>query len=127
MDCIFCKIIKGDIPSYTIFEDDIVKVFLDINPISHGHALIIPKKHILDIDDMDNETLMHIMDVARYVKKLLINKLNCNGVTFTQNNGDCQEVKHYHLHVQPFYNDDQELFDVVDIYNKLKDDNLKED
>lgn len=127
MDCIFCKIIKGDIPSYTIFEDDIVKVFLDINPISNGHALIIPKKHILDIDDMDNETLMHIMDVARYVKKLLINKLNCNGVTFTQNNGDCQEVKHYHLHVQPFYNDDQELFDVVDIYNKLKDENLKED
>lgn len=127
MDCIFCKIIKGDIPSYTIFEDDIVKVFLDINPISNGHALIIPKKHILDIDDMDNETLMHIMDVARYVKKLLINKLNCNGVTFTQNNGDCQEVKHYHLHVQPFYNDDQELFDVVDVYNKLKDENLKED
>ena len=127
MDCIFCKIVKGQIPSYTIFEDDIVKVFLDINPISNGHALIIPKKHILDIDDMDNETLMHIMDVARYVKKLLINKLNCNGVTFTQNNGDCQEVKHYHLHVQPFYNDDQELFDVVDIYNKLKDENLKED
>ena len=45
MDCLFCKIIKGDIPSYTIYEDDVVKVFLDINPDSNGHVLIIPKEH----------------------------------------------------------------------------------
>ena len=127
MDCLFCKIINGEIPSYTIFEDDVVKVFLDINPVSNGHTLIIPKKHFKDLDDIDNETLIHIMDVARYVKKLLFNKLNCDGVQLVQNNGDCQEVKHYHLHVQPFYNEKQELFDVVDIYNKLKDENLKED
>ena len=117
MDCLFCKIINGEIPSYTIFEDDCVKV----------HSLVIPKKHFKDIDDIDNETLMHIMDVARYVKKLVINKLNCDGVQLVQNNGDCQEVKHFHLHVIPFYNEKQELFDVVDIFNKLKDENLKED
>ena len=127
MDCIFCKIIKGDIPSYTIFEDDIVKVFLDINPNSNGHSLIIPKKHFKNLDDIDNGTLMHIMDVARYVKKLVSNKLSCDGVQFVQNNGDCQEVKHYHLHVIPFYNEKQDLLDVVDVYNKLKDENLKED
>ena len=127
MDCIFCKIIKGDIPSYTIFEDDVLKVFLDINPASNGHSLIIPKKHFKDIDDIDNETLVHIFDVARYIKKLIINKLNCDGVQLEQNNGDCQEVKHFHLHIIPFYNESQELFDVVDVYNKLKDENLKED
>ena len=87
MDCLFCKIIDGDIPSYTIFEDELVRVFLDINPNTNGHSLIIPKKHFTDIDDIDNDTLIHIMDVARYVKKLLINKLNCDGVQLEQNNG----------------------------------------
>ena len=127
MDCLFCKINNGDIPSYTIFEDELVKVFLDINPNTNGHTLIIPKKHFKDIDDIDNDTLLHIIDVARYIKKLLYNKLNCDGVQLIQNNGDCQEVKHYHLHLQPWYNEKQELLDVVDIYNKLKDEDLKED
>lgn len=126
MECLFCKIINGEIPSYKIYEDDIVLAFLDINPQSNGHTLIIPKKHFLDIDDIDNETLTHIFDVARYVKKLLQSKLNCDGITFIQNNGECQEVKHYHLHLQPYYKEKNELLDVVDIYNKLKDENLKE-
>ena len=53
MDCIFCKIIAESIPSYTIYDDETVKVFLDINPDSNGHLLIVPKKHITDISDMD--------------------------------------------------------------------------
>ena len=64
MDCIFCKIIKGDIPSYTIYEDDIVKVFLDVNPMSPGHMLIIPKKHFENLDDIDIDTLTHINAVS---------------------------------------------------------------
>lgn len=126
MECLFCKIVNEEIPSYKIYEDDIVFAFLDINPQSNGHTLIIPKKHFLNIDDIDNETLSHISDVSRYIKKLLQSKLNCDGVTFIQNNGECQEVKHYHLHVQPYYKEKQELLDVVDVYNKLKDENLKE-
>lgn len=120
MNCIFCKIIKGEIPSYTIFEDDIVKVFLDINPNSNGHCLIIPKKHYLDLEEIDNKTLMHIMDTARHIKKLLEKKLNIDGITLIQNNGDVQEVKHYHLHLKPYYNEKQELKDVKEIYNKIK-------
>ena len=123
---IFCKIINGEIPSYKLYEDDTVLAFLDVNPQSNGHTLIIPKKHFLDIDDIDNETLENIADTARYIKKLLISKLNCDGITFTQNNGECQEVKHYHLHVIPYYKEKQELQEVIDIYNKLKDENLKE-
>ena len=126
MECLFCKIISGEIPSYTIYEDDVVLAFLDINPQSNGHTLIIPKKHFLNIDDIDNETLTHIIDVARYIKKLLISKLNCDGITLTQNNGECQEIKHYHLHVIPYYKEKNELLNVVDIYNKLKDENIKE-
>lgn len=120
MDCIFCKIIDGSIPSYTIYEDDIVKCFLDINPEANGHCLIIPKKHYKDINDIDNDTLMHIFDVAKDIKKLLEDKLNINGLTFIQNNGDVQDVKHYHLHLKPFYKNKLGLIPVEEIYNKIK-------
>lgn len=120
MDCIFCKIINGSIPSYTIYEDDVVKAFLDISPDSNGHTLIIPKKHYLDIDSIDNDTLIHIMNVARDIKKLLESKLNIDGLTLIQNNGDVQEVKHYHLHLKPYYKNKQKIKDVNDIYNIIK-------
>ena len=121
MDCIFCKIVNGDIPSYTVFEDDKVKCFLDINPDVNGHILIIPKKHFLDLNEIDNDTLAHIMDVARSLRKLLEDKLNIDGLTLIQNNGDIQEVKHFHLHLKPYYKEKKELLNVEDIYKKLKD------
>ena len=123
---IFCKIISGEIPAYKLYEDDKVLAFLDINPQTNGHTLIIPKKHFLDIDDIDNETIKKITETARYIKKLISSKLDCDGITFVQNNGECEEVKHYHLHVIPHYKEKQELLDVIDVYNKLKDENLKE-
>lgn len=119
MNCIFCKIIEGEIPSYTIYEDDVVKVFLDINPDSNGHMLIIPKEHILDLDDMDDFTLNHIMKIAKKMKKLLEEKLNIDGLTLIQNNGEVQEVKHYHLHLKPYYKkrqmkkDPKEIFEIL--------------
>ena len=116
---IFCKIINGEIPSYTLYEDEIVKVFLDVNPKSNGHTLIIPKKHYLDLDDIDIEVLKHIMNTAKKIKKLLEDKLKPNGIMLAQNNGDIQEVKHYHLHLIPNY-DSNEISNVEDIYNKLK-------
>ncbi len=123
---IFCKIINGEIPAYKLYEDEYVLAFLDINPQTNGHTLIIPKKHYLDIDDITTKTLEHIKETAKYIKKLLTNKLNCDGITFLQNNGCCQEVKHYHLHVIPQYKEKQELQEVMDVYNKLKDENLTE-
>ena len=116
---VFCKIINGEIPSYTIYEDEIVKVFLDINPESNGHSLIIPKKHYQDLDDIDIDTLTHIMEVAKKIKNLLEEKLNCSGIKLIQNNGLIQEVKHYHLHLIPYYEDNKKD-DVENIYNKLK-------
>lgn len=107
MDCLFCKIISGDIPSNTIYEDEIVKVFLDINPTSNGHCLIVPKKHYTNIEDIDLETLKHINEVAKKMYKELKEKLNCEGLTLVQNNGLGQEVKHYHLHLVPRYTNDE--------------------
>lgn len=98
-DCIFCKIANGEIPSKTIYEDDIVRVFLDINPIATGHTLIIPKKHFTDLDDIDLETITHIMKIAKDIKKKLEEKLGAKGIKLVQNNGVLQDVKHYHLHL----------------------------
>lgn len=120
MNCIFCKIIAGEIPSYKIYEDDVVFCFLDIQPHCNGHTLIIPKKHTLDVTTIDDETLMHIMHVARLLKKQLEEKLHIDGLTLTQNNGIAQEVKHYHLHLEPVYKEKQELLPVEEVYNKLK-------
>ena len=116
MECIFCKIINGEIPSYTIYEDDTVKVFLDVNPDSNGHSLIVPKKHYKDLADIDQDTLNHIMEVAKIMKGKLENKFNIDGLTLVQNNGDVQEVKHFHMHVKPYYKDKQQLKDVKEIY-----------
>lgn len=119
MDCIFCKIINGEIPSCTIYEDEIVKVFLDIHPEANGHMLIIPKKHILNLDDMDLDTLNHIMEIAKKMKKLLEEKLHIDGLTLIQNNGAVQEVKHYHLHLKPYYINKQAKKGPKDIYEIL--------
>mgnify|MGYP000478357488 FL=1 len=128
MDCLFCKIISGDIPSNTIYEDEIVKVFLDINPTSNGHCLIVPKKHYTNIEDIDLETLKYINEVAKKIYKKLKEKLNCEGLTLVQNNGLGQEVKHYHLHLVPRYTNDEimmnpnkELLESIeDVMKKLK-------
>lgn len=102
-DCLFCKIIKGEIPCFKVYEDEVVLAFLDINPKSNGHTLIVPKKHFKDIYDIDASTLSHIMETAKKIMNLLSEKLNPDGFTLAQNNGEVQEVKHFHLHVMPYY------------------------
>ena len=127
-DCLFCKIINGEIPSYTIYEDDIVKVFLDINPSTNGDCLIVPKKHFTNMYDIDDNTLLHINKTARTIGKLLKEKLNCEGITLVQNNDYGQDIKHYHLHVTPRYTSDKLnhnfnkylLIPLEEIHNKLK-------
>ncbi len=118
MDCLFCKISKGDIPSYTIYENDYVRCFLDINPVANGHTLIIPKKHFLDVNDIDLEYLEEINKASKIIVKLLNEKLNPSGIRLLQNNGNLQEVKHYHLHVIPSYGRNRKK-DVESIYQIL--------
>lgn len=106
MDCIFCKIINNEIPSYTLYEDDIVKVFLDIAPKTNGDTLIIPKKHFENLTDIDLETLNHINKLTKEMYSLLKEKLRCEGLTLIQNNDYGQEIKHYHVHLTPRYQND---------------------
>lgn len=129
MDCIFCKIINGEIPCYKIYEDEKVLAFLDINPDSDGHTLIIPKKHYKDLDDIDLDTLTSINKSTKIIKSKLENILNCDGISLLQNNGIVQEVKHYHLHIKPYYKNKKNIemikhpeyiSNVEDIYKKIK-------
>ncbi|MBR3198882.1 MAG: HIT family protein [Bacilli bacterium] len=116
---IFCKIVNGEIPSYKLYEDEKVVVFLDINPNTLGHTLIVPKNHFLDLYDIDNDTLTHIMETARKIGKLLEKKLNTDGLTIAQNNGIAEEVKHYHMHLIPQYKNKPKTIPVEEVFNIL--------
>ncbi|MBL7051473.1 MAG: HIT family protein [Nanoarchaeota archaeon] len=100
-ECIFCKIIKGDIPSNKIYEDDYAFAFLDINPSTEGHTLVIPKKHYKNISDIPTEDLSKFMKSLQKVAKGLL-KFG-NGLNILQNNGETagQIVFHMHFHLIP--------------------------
>lgn len=119
MDCLFCKIIDGEIPSKTLYENDYVKVIMDINPNSNGHCLVLPKKHYTDFTEMDNEMLGHINDAAKLVKEKLYSALNPDGLSLHVNYGLYQVVKHYHLHLIPAYKEKEEIKNVDEIYNTI--------
>lgn len=126
MDCIFCKIIDNEIESYTIYEDNIVKVFLDNSPDFNGHLLIVPKKHIVDINDMDNNTLLHIHEISKNMQKLLEERLSIKGLTMLHNSGNAQNIKHFHLHLIPrdkTTNEKEEILPLNQIYNLLTEKN----
>ena len=118
MDCIFCKIVKGEIPSYKVYENDYVMAFLDINPYNPGHTLIIPKEHTLDISTIDDDMLLEVMKASKIVAKMVTEKLQADGFTLIQNNGFVQEVKHFHLHVIPKYKKKVEM-SVEEAYKKI--------
>ena len=128
-DCLFCKIIKGEIPSKKVYEDDKVLVFLDINPNTNGHMLMIPKTHYKDITDIDMDTLTYMISkIKEVIIPTIEEKLNCKGFSLSQNNGIVEEVKHFHIHIIPRYGDDdlkleinkEKLIDTDSILEKLK-------
>ena len=119
MDCLFCKIINNEISSYCIYEDDIVKVILDINQDCAGHYLILCKKHYVDLYDIPDDVRNHIFDVAKSTSLMVKEKLNFQGFTLLQNNGIAEDVKHFHLHVIPKYNKKINMT-IEEVYNVIK-------
>jgi len=127
-DCIFCKIIKGELPSKTIYEDEQIKVIMNINPSTNGHLLVLPKEHCENILDIKEEIVTHSFKVIKNtLYPLLKEKLNCEGLTLSENNWLGQEIRHFHIHVTPRYQNDEVEFtynenlleDLDEVYNKL--------
>ena len=107
MECLFCKIINKEIPSKVIYEDSDLLAFLDINPTTNGDTLIVPKKHYKDFLEIDNMTLEKINNLSKKLYPIYKEKLNCDGLTLSNNLDYGQEIKHFHLHFIPRYKNDE--------------------
>ena len=107
-DCIFCKIIKGEIPSATIFENDEFKVILDRFPSGKGHVLILPKNHVENIFEIDEKQAGRLFELAVKVSKAMKKALGFENMNVLQNNGTVagQSVFHFHMHLIPRYEND---------------------
>ena len=113
MDCIFCQIIRGELPSYKIYEDDKIVAFLDIAPVNKGHALVVPKEHRENIVETPDELLRHIVVTAKRLSKAIMNATDAPACNIGINNGreSGQVVFHTHWHIMPrFAGDGYELW-----------------
>jgi histidine triad (HIT) family protein len=107
-DCLFCKIVAGEIPSHRVDEDDRTIAFMDINPWTRGHALVVPKRHSRNIYDIEHEDLAAAADAAQRLALRMRDRLACEGINVLQSSEPAamQTVFHYHVHVIPRYHDD---------------------
>lgn len=104
--CLFCSIANHEIQSNIIYEDEKICCFLDLDPINEGHILIIPKKHYLDVDELDEETAMAIMKTSMLLVRIMKSIYKPNGYSIMQNGGEFNDIGHYHMHIFPRYKDD---------------------
>ena len=107
-NCIFCKIANGEIPSRTIYENDLFRVILDNGPATEGHALVLPKDHYANLFEIPADTAAEAMKTAQTVAAMLKDKLHADGLNIVQNNGEAagQTVHHFHMHIIPRYKGD---------------------
>ena len=101
MDCIFCKIIAGDIPSSKVYEDEYCYAFRDINPQTPVHVLVVPKEHIASADGINAENSRYVAAIFEAIPKIAASEGLVNGYRVITNCGDdaCQTVKHLHFHI----------------------------
>jgi len=107
-DCLFCKIINGEVPSEKVYEDDKFFAFLDINPVTPGHTLVVPKKHSYNVLDTDEDVLCELGRILKKISKAVTSGMGIESFNLNQNNGEIsgQVIPHLHWHVIPRYADD---------------------
>lgn len=127
MDCIFCKIRDGEIPSYKVYEDDHVLAFLDITQGTKGHTLVIPKTHARNIFDIDEETITQVFRVVPKIANALKEAFDPIGLNIVNNNdAPLQSVFHFHVHLIPRYEDDGMKLSTINNYGKITDKEFKD-
>ena len=109
--CVFCEIIKGNIPSAKVFENDQILAILDISQATKGHTLVIPKKHYETILDMPQDEFKELMGVVQNLADQIVTKLNASGCNILINTNEAagQTVKHAHVHIIPRYSVDDDI------------------
>jgi histidine triad (HIT) family protein len=107
-DCIFCKILAGELPAEIVQEDEHTVAFMDVNPWTRGHALVIPREHSPDLLEIPDEDLARTGAAAKRLAQRMKERLGCDGVNLLNSCGQAawQTVSHFHLHVIPRYEDD---------------------
>ena len=107
-DCVFCKIVKGELPSDKVYEDQDTVAFLDINPTREGHTLVIPKKHFVNMEDISEEDLQKVIVVVKKIGKALKEGLGVESYNICENNDPAagQIIPHVHFHLIPRYKGD---------------------
>jgi histidine triad (HIT) family protein len=109
-NCIFCKIANGEIPSRTLYEDEDFRVIMDLNPATKGHSLILPKEHYKNLYEISDDTAAKVLPLAKKMATLITDKLGAQGFNLVQNNNEIagQSVFHFHMHLIPRYDDDNQ-------------------
>lgn len=106
--CVFCKIVDGEVPSFKIYEDGLVRVFLDQNGSSTGHMIVIPKKHYEGVFDVPDDTIKEIAVVCKKMANLCKERLSCTGINILNASGKSaqESISHLHFHIVPRFEDD---------------------
>jgi len=106
--CIFCEILRGNSPASFTYEDDTVVAFMDVQPITHGHMLVVPREHAVLMSDVDDAVAMRTFRVARKLSSVVRSTLGASGVNLFVADGETafQDVPHFHVHVIPRYAND---------------------
>lgn len=107
-DCIFCKIIAGELPSWKVYEDEHTVALLDLYPVHKGHTLVVPKKHCVDFVSADSECLQSVLATTQNVSRAVISATRADGCNITTNNGAAagQAIFHLHWHIIPRFEND---------------------
>jgi len=107
-DCVFCKIVDGDLPAYKIYEDGVCFAFLDINPVNRGHVLLIPKDHYRDLLGVPESIMLHLSSKVKFLAPKILLAVNAIAFNLIINNGTVagQAVPHLHYHIIPRFEDD---------------------
>lgn len=132
MDCIFCKLANGEIPTKVVYEDDICTAFMDLSQVTPGHTLVVPKQHVKNILECDEATAGKLFEAVTKISKKIVTALNANGCNILSNANEAagQTVMHFHIHIIPRYDENDGFkpsfennegkFNTDEIYEKIR-------
>ena len=121
-ECLFCKIVRKEVPAKIVYEDDDILAMLDAFPDTDGHVLVIPKKHYDDIYEVPSDILDKMFKEGKVITKKLMTKLDKNALTFLINYGDAQAIKHIHIHLLPDFTHKVHRLSKDEVYDLLNKD-----